>query len=177
MSVTTQQPPARDPGESEALTAVVDVLWSEREMLESLLFKLVEEQFILTSGAARWLNRADAEVRVALKRLRASEIVRAAEVDALVRLLGLAPETTLRRLAETVRSPWSVVFADHRAALLSLAAEVEAVATENKRLLDEGSQAIRETLECLQHSVAGYHCGADSPAAGDVSIHLTGRHV
>jgi hypothetical protein len=155
VDVTTQQP-AMPTGEPSIYAAVADILWSEREMLEMLLFKLVEEQFVLTSGAARWLSRADAEVRSAMDGLRASEVLRAAEVDSLVRALSLRPETTLGELALAVPEPWSALYADHRAALRSLVAEVESVTAENRRLLDAGSQAIRQTLDSLDDCVIGF---------------------
>src|SRR4051812_39244560 len=41
-----------------ALTEVSNVLWRERELLEMLLFKLEEEQLLLTAGRTRWLPHA-----------------------------------------------------------------------------------------------------------------------
>ncbi|HUX71839.1 MAG TPA: flagellar protein FlgN, partial [Cellulomonadaceae bacterium] len=40
------------------LMQLSDVLWQERHLLELLLFKLEEEQMILTSGRTRWLGHA-----------------------------------------------------------------------------------------------------------------------
>jgi hypothetical protein len=139
-----------------AFAAVSNVLWSERETLEHLLYKLVAEQLVLTSGATRWLNHADAEVRAALDRLRASEVIRAAEVEALALAIGLPLETSLGELAEAAPEPWSTVLADHRTALRQLVFEIEGVGAENRRLLSAGAKAIRETLDHLGLAVAGY---------------------
>jgi hypothetical protein len=92
--------------------------------------------------------------------LRASEVLRAAEVDALARALDLPPDTTLGELARAVPDPWAALYVDHRGALLSLVAEVESVTAENRRLLDAGSQAIRETLDRLGECVTDYEDGS-----------------
>ena len=34
------------------------ILWRERDLLETLLFKLEEEQLLLANGRTRWLMRA-----------------------------------------------------------------------------------------------------------------------
>ena len=48
------------------LMQLSDVLWQERHLLELLLFKLEEEQMILTSGRTRWLGHATREVETVL---------------------------------------------------------------------------------------------------------------
>ena len=37
-------------------------LWHERELLELLIFKLEEEQLLLTAGKTKWLQHATREV-------------------------------------------------------------------------------------------------------------------
>jgi hypothetical protein len=147
---------ADDSGTNSEVAAVSAMLWTERETLELLLFKLTVEQLVLASGSTRWLNRADADVRAAVARLRTSEVVRAAEVESLSKSLGMPVETTLADLAEGAPEPWPMVLTDHRTALRALVLEVEAVANENRRLLDAGSRAIRETLDNLSTSVSTY---------------------
>ena len=46
------------------------MLWHERELLELLVFKLEEEQLLLTAGKSRWLQHATREVEQVLERLR-----------------------------------------------------------------------------------------------------------
>ena len=48
------------------------VLWRERQLLELLLFKLEEEQLILTSGKTRWLGHATREVESVLEQIRSA---------------------------------------------------------------------------------------------------------
>lgn len=152
-------------GESDAYAAVSHVLWCERETLEHLLYTLVAEQLVVSSGATRWLNRADADVRGALERLRASEVIRAVEVDALTLAHGLPVDATLEQLSASAPEPWSTVFADHRTALRALAFEIEAVAADNRRLLDAGAKAIRDTLDNLGLAVAGYDARGEAVSA------------
>jgi hypothetical protein len=141
---------------ADAFAAVAALLWDEREALEQLLFKLVEEQLILVSGSTRWLNRADAEVRVSVTALRASEVMRAAEVDGLARRLDLPVETTLGELADRAPEPWPLVLIEHRDALRELVVQIDAVAAENRRLLVASAHTVSETLAGLHLSSQSY---------------------
>ncbi|MGH8960015.1 MAG: flagellar protein FlgN [Jatrophihabitantaceae bacterium] len=151
---------------ADVFAAVAGVLWSERETLDRLLFKLVEEQLVLAAGSTRWLNQADQEVRNAMERLRLGEVIRAAEVSALAESLNLPLETTLAELATIAPEPWPFVLTEHRTALRTLVAEIEAVAAENRRLLHAGAHAIRETLDRLGDAVAGYDANGGAVSYG-----------
>jgi FlgN protein len=165
------QPDAVVADDTEAFAAVCNILWSEREMLELLLFKLVQENSILSSGSTRWLNRADAEVRAAVEQLRAAEILRAAEVESLALILNLPLETTLAQLADIAPLPWPEMLTQHRSALRALMQEIEAVAADNRRMLDAGSKAIRETLENLSSPAATFGAGGTFGASGTFGTH------
>lgn len=123
--------------ETATYTSVSDALWLQRENLRTLLYRLVCENLVLTSGSIHWLARADDEVRAAVGGLRAGELVRAAEVDELTRLRELDPDASLAALAASAPEPWGSLLADHRAALRGLVAEVQRVAETNRRLLEE----------------------------------------
>ena len=58
------------------------VLWRERQLLELLLFKLEEEQLVLSSGRTRWLGHATREVEQVLDQIRTAELGRSMEADA-----------------------------------------------------------------------------------------------
>ena len=73
------------------LAEVSSTLWRQRELLELLLFKLEEEQVLLTSGRTRWLARATREVEVVLEEIRRAELLRAVQVDEVAVELGLEP--------------------------------------------------------------------------------------
>jgi hypothetical protein len=151
--------------EFEAFAAVSNLLWTEREILETVLFKLVQENTIISSGSTRWLNRADAELRAALEQMRAAEIIRAGEVEALALQLNLPLDTTLAQLIEVAPEPWPAVLAEHRAVLRSMVHEIEAVTADNRRMLEASTRAIAETLDNLTVNAAGYDASG-APTVG-----------
>lgn len=158
-------------GASDSLAVITSMLWRERECLEMLLFKLVEQQLILSSGHSRWLHLVDDEVRAAAEALRESELIRAAEVDLLAQQTGLPADTTLRELAAVTPEPWCTLLEEHGETLRSTVLEVQSVATENKRLLQAGEQAIRETLDQLRGGRPRYDArGASTAACGSVYL-------
>lgn len=53
------------------------VLWRERELLETLLYKLEVEQLVLAGGRSHWLATAAREVERVLDRIREIEVLRA----------------------------------------------------------------------------------------------------
>lgn len=147
-----------------AFAAVASLLWDERELLEHLLFKLTAEQLILRAGTVRWLAAADDEVRAALHHLRECEVLRAVEVHELATRLGVPAETTLRELADIATDPWGALLADHRETLRELVAEITATTAENRRMLQAGADAARETLGQVGQTTSIY--GADGAAIG-----------
>jgi hypothetical protein len=128
------------------LSAVSDALWTQRDILQTLLYRLVCENLLLTSGSTHWLPRADDDVRAAVEQLRGGEVIRAAEVEELTRILGFDPDASLADLAVVAPEPWRTMLIDHRTALRSLTTEVHAVAEENRQLLEAASQAVAAVL-------------------------------
>ncbi|MEV6923101.1 flagellar export chaperone FlgN [Dactylosporangium sp. NPDC051485] len=139
-----------------ALADLASILWREREMLELLLFKLEEEQLVLASGRTRWLAHATREVEVVLEEIRRTEVVRAAEVEAIAVELGVGPNPSLSRLAEAAPPPWGDLLTQHRQAFLTVTAEVSAMAEANRDLLTAGARAARETMLSIAGSVETY---------------------
>ncbi|MCW2539551.1 MAG: hypothetical protein JWN95_1276 [Frankiales bacterium] len=135
---------------------VSTLLWREREALQLLLFKLVEEQLIVSAGESRWLAPANDEVEIAIERLRGTEVLRAAEVEALTTSLGRPTPLTLAELAEVSPEPWGMVLSDHRTEMLKLVAQIEQAADANRKLLAAGARAVRETLLSISDDVDTY---------------------
>jgi hypothetical protein len=131
------------------LAEVSTVLWRERELLELLLFKLEEEQLVLTSGSGRWLARATREVEMVLAEIRRTELLRATEVDAAAAALGLGPNPSLNAMADACTEPWAGLLREHRAAFLALTGEITALAETNRDLISVGARANREALLAL----------------------------
>jgi hypothetical protein len=152
------------------LAEVSTVLWRERELLELLLFKLEEEQLLLSSGRTRWLPHATREVEVVLAQIRESELVRAVEVEAVAADLGLSSGPSLRALADAAPAPWSELLHGHREAFLTLTQEIAATAEANRDVLTAGQRAAHETLLGLGDPVQTY--GPRRGTAGSTRSHL-----
>ncbi|MFW2338639.1 MAG: hypothetical protein ACN4GK_01175, partial [Acidimicrobiia bacterium] len=81
---------------SKKLSAMADVLWLERNVLEALLFRLVEANLILIAEETRFVPQALAEVEDVVARLRGAESQRRKVADSLAAEVGMAPgELTL----------------------------------------------------------------------------------
>ena len=159
------------PADAATYSAVSSLLWREREVLEDLLFRLTQEQLVVSSGASRWLPRVTADVESAVERVQLQEITRAMEVEGLAQELGLPGDSTLAQLSEVAEEPWSLLFAEHRAALRALILEIEGVAAETCRMLAAAGRAIGETLDRLGLSSSTYD------ARGDRTTVLTGPRL
>src|SRR3954452_13725793 len=120
------------------LSDVSNILWQERQHLELLLFKLEEEQLVLASGRARWLNHATREVEMVLEEIKRAELARSIEVDAVAAELSLAPGASLRQLAVASPQPWRGIFEQHRRAFLEITQEILTLAQVNRDLLSKG---------------------------------------
>ncbi len=154
-----------------SLNELSGVLWRERQLLELLLFKLEEEQLVLTSGRTRWLGHATREVESVLDQIRGAELGRAVEADAVARDLGLPEGSGLRALAEAAPAPWDELLAEHHQAFVSLTAEIKALADGNRELLSASNRAAQETLMSLSDDVRTYDpTGQASAASGSISL-------
>jgi hypothetical protein len=136
-----------------SLADVSTVLWTERELLELLLFKLEEEQLVLASGRARWLAHATREVEMVMEQIRGAELSRAVAVDQLAGERGLGPGPSLTALAEAAPAPWDDMLRDHREAFLALTEEISSISRSNRELLGAAARTSRETLMGLEAGV------------------------
>jgi hypothetical protein len=121
------------------------VLWRQRELLERLVYRLECEQLLMASGRTRFLGLATAEVEVLLDELSVIELQRASFADRAALECGLEPGASLEEIAGTVQPPWTEVLIEHRHALLTLTAELSALAETNRHLMAAGMKAV-ETL-------------------------------
>lgn len=132
------------------------ILWRERELLDTLLYKLEVEKLVLASGSNRWLPPAAREVEGLLGVIRETELLRAVAADAAAAALGMGSNPSLRALAEAVDEPWRSILLDHRDAFISATREIIELAATNRELLTTGQQAARETFLGLAEQSAGY---------------------
>ena len=132
------------------------VLWRERELLDTLLFKLETEQLILAGGRTRWLARAAREVEIVLDQLRKTEVLRAVAADEAADEAGLDANPSLRALAESVGEPWRTILFDHRDAFVAVTREITELADANRHLITSGYRSAREALLTLGDVADGY---------------------
>ena len=132
------------------------ILWRERELLETLLYRLEVEQLVMSSGRTRWLLRAAQDVQAVLGVIRETELMRAVASDQAADELGLAPGVGLQELIEVSDEPWRSILDDHRVAFLRITADVTALAETNRELITAGIRSARETLLNLTEGTDGY---------------------
>lgn len=148
------------------------ILWRERELLDTLLFKLEQEQLVLASGRNRWLMRSAREVENVLETIRQTEILRSVAADEAAASLGLEHNPSLRALAEATDEPWRSILLDHHEAFRAITREITALADANRELITAGYRSARETLLSLGSSTDGYDA-----AGSAVSVAEKPRHV
>jgi flagellar biosynthesis/type III secretory pathway chaperone len=148
--------------EGPTMEKLSQILWRERELLETLLFKLEQEQTVLASGRTRWLSRAAREVEDVLATIRETEILRAVAADEAAASIGLEHNPSLRALAAAAGEPWQDILRDHHEAFVAITQEVAALADANRSLITAGYQSARETLMTMGDDPDGY--GADGAA-------------
>ena len=131
------------------------LLWREQELLDLLLFKAEEKQYLILTGKTRWLARIAHEIEVVLDQLRTLEVERAAATEALATRSGLGANPSLRQLAEVAPSPWTDIYAKHHEALLLLVTELRSLSDANRELIEGGLAAIGDALLSVKAPSAG----------------------
>ncbi len=153
------------------LNELSGVLWRERQLLELLLFKLEEEQMILTSGRTQWLGHATREVESVLDQIRTAELGRSVEADDAARHVGAPLDCSLLELARHAPAPWDELLTEHHAAFVVLTEQIAGLADGNRELLQTSHRATQETLMSLQETVQTYDPrGAQSSATGSMLL-------
>jgi len=117
------------------VTELSAVLWQERRLLELLLFKLEEEQRVLSSEGGRWLGNATRGIEQVLDQIRETELGRAMEAHAVARDLSIGPTSDLFTLSTAAPTPWDELLTGHCEALVALTSQIDEAAEENRRML------------------------------------------
>jgi hypothetical protein len=144
-----------------------NLLWRERELLELLVFKLEEEQLLLTAGKSRWLPQATREVEAVLARIRVAGMERAVEATAVALEWGLPEDATLRQLVGHAPSDvWRDILQSHLTALAALTAQIAEVRDTNLTYLRAASRATQETLATVGGAAEGYDGRGGRATAG-----------
>ncbi|WP_324650437.1 flagellar export chaperone FlgN [Georgenia sp. H159] len=139
-----------------ALRSLSDLLWRERDLLESLHYRLEVEQLLLGAGRTRLLPIAAREVDEALAGIRNAELARAVEVRTVASVLDLPDGASLLDIAGASPAPWEGILLEHRTAILGLTSEIGSAAEANRDVLASVHHATQETLMSLHESVDVY---------------------
>jgi hypothetical protein len=147
-------------------------LWRERELLDLLVFKLEEEQLLLTSGKTRWLSFATREVEQVLERLKDAGLERTLGVARLAAEWRLPENATLREIIESAPSDaWRQTFSGHLQALTDLTTQIAALRDSNVQFLRAAARSTQETLATLDPD-AGTYTASGSTAASPATARL-----
>lgn len=145
------------------LEALADALWSERHLVEVLLFKLVSAKLLLAADERRFVAPALDEVQRVLTKLHEAEVRRAATLEGVAGDWGAdADDLTLAELAMHAPEPLGGVFREHQRAFQALVTEIEDTAAANRKLASNALGHIRQTIDAL----TGPSLGATYTAAG-----------
>jgi hypothetical protein len=127
------------------------LLWRERELLEMLLFKLEEEQLLLTAGRTRWLAHANREVETVMEKVREATLVRTVASETVASSWGLEPDAPLRDIvaAAPPGGPWHEIFEGHLAGLTELTVRIKTVRDANTQFVNHAARSTQETLATL----------------------------
>ena len=131
------------------------LLWREQELLDLLLFKAEEKQYLILTGKSRWLARIAHEIEVVLDQLRTLEVERAAATEAIAVGLGTGANPSLRQVAEVAPAPWNDLFTKHHEALLVLVTDLRSLSDANRELIEGGLAAIGDALLQVRTPTAG----------------------
>lgn len=151
------------------------LLWREQELLDLLLFKAEEKQYLIVTGKSRWLSRIAHEIEVVLDQLRTVEVERAAATEVLAERLGVGVNPSLRKLAEAAPAPWGDLYAKHHETLLVLVTELRGLSDANRELIEGGLTAIGDALLSVKSPAAGtYGSTGRSDERGHRAVSLDG---
>ena len=127
------------------------LLWRERELLEMLLFKLEEEQLLLTAGRTRWLAHANREVETVMEKVREATLVRTVASESVATSWGLEPDVPLREIvaAAPATGPWREIFEGHLTGLTELTVRIKTVRDANTQFVNHAARSTQETLATL----------------------------
>lgn len=144
------------------------LLWQERELLDLLIFKLTEEQLLLTAGHTRWLQHATSEVEQVVRRLRASDLSRAVDVAALAEQWDLdTAEPSLRHLADAAPpGPWGDILRAHLEAMTAQTAQIKELRDMNESFLRSAARSTQESAANLIPQPGTYNADGSTGQGG-----------
>ena len=124
-------------------------LWTMRELLEQLVYKLDVQGLLLAAGRARWIPYVTAELEAVIEAIGEIEAARAQATARLARQVRMPQHSSLSELIEHVGPPWANLLSQHRLHLLSLQAEIEEISRANSEMAKRSLMRSREIIASL----------------------------
>jgi uncharacterized membrane protein YcfT len=124
-------------------------LWTMRELLQHLVFKLDVQGLLMSGHRTRWVPYAAAEVDAVLEAIDEVEQLRAAASLRVTAQRHLPADIRLTDLIERLGEPWGPLLAQHRVHLLSLQAEIEELSRANHEMARRGLMRSRELIAAM----------------------------
>ncbi len=150
-----------------SLDELSTILWRERELLETLLYRLETEELVLAGGRSRWVGRASREVEAAVDQVKATDLARAVEADDAARELGIPAGSSLLELAKAAPAPWDEMLKGHHLALSDVSSQISTLSHVNRDLLARSVKATQEALLGIDQSMTEYSAkGSAAKVAG-----------
>lgn len=133
----------------EAAEDLSHQLWTMRELLQHLVYKLEVQGLLMNTNRTRWVPFAVAEIDAVLAAVDEVEKMRADASRRLTTQYGLPRDVRLTDLIDRIGAPWGPLLAQHRLHLLSLQAEIEEISRTNHELARRGLMRSREVIAAL----------------------------
>jgi hypothetical protein len=151
------------------IEALADILWTERHLLERLLFRVSTVRLLLAADERRFVAAAIDEVETAIAELTQAEAQRERALRPAATALGLrAEELSLQHLATHAPSPFDLVFRDHQREITAMVDEIHEVASHNARLVSSTLGYIDRSMRMLDDRDTTTYSGDGTGAAGAV---------
>lgn len=158
------EPAGRKGSDDVGANELSALLWRERELLELLVFKLDEEQLLLSAGRTRWVQHATREVEQVLDLVKEAGLGRTVEVAAVAAEWGTAPDATLRELVEQAPAgPWADILGAHLTAMTDLVAQIRSLRDVNEQFLRAATRSTQETLAGVDSQATTYDARGAAP--------------
>ena len=157
--------------DEDCLAGLATALADKNNALVRVLFK-VESLHTVLVGRVKWLTEARKELEEAWADALAIEPYFIQVLGEVAQTLKVAPESTLREIAEACGEPWAFIFSQNREEILETAKQIEQISELNKSMLARGHMALSSALGILgDNDLRTYdQLGGSVGRSGDIRI-------
>lgn len=148
-------------------------LWTMRELLEQLVYKLEVQRLMLAAGRSRWLPFVESEIEAVVAAVTEVELARAHAASRVAVELGMPATTRLDDLVDRLDEGWNEIMRAHRLHLLSLYGQVEDATNDNRELAAKGLSRTRDVIAALTDDDVDVY----DPAGEATSLNLAAQRL